>query len=190
MAQGCDKAREWIANKTDQGQAATASTSFTGPVTEVSEVNYDAFVSQKGHLVVVNFGADWCGPCRQLGPVLERVSLEFGDAVKLGKVDVDKARDVAMRSGVRSIPDVRFFRDGKQVHQFSGSQPEARIREDLKKFTNAEKTAKAAESEPESLLQRLLPGKEPDAKAETAEDEGPAIRPMEKDWLPPGIERR
>lgn len=191
MTQGCEKVRDLMPGKSGD---STKGASFNDSATELAEEDYEAFINQRGHLVVVNFGADWCGPCRQLGPVLERVSAEFGEAVKLRKVDVDKARSIAMRNGVRGIPDVRFFRDGKQVHQFSGAQPEARIRETfnnlMPKAPSKDLTPKKDEK-PESLVQRLLPKAQPEEKDEAAtEDEGPSIRPMEKDWLPPGIERR
>lgn len=188
LSQGCDKVRGIMTERSGQGANKSGSASFSGPVVLLAEEDYPSFVNQKDILVVVNFGAAWCGPCRQLGPVLERVSSEFGDAVMLGKVDVDEARSVAMRNGVRSIPDVRFFRDGKLVHQFTGAQPESRIRETIQML--AEK-AEDDDSQPESLIQRILPQRETDEKTESeTEEKGPAIRPMEKDWLPPGIERR
>jgi thioredoxin len=187
-AQGCEKVRNVIVEKAGETRQETSGKSFDSPVVELAEADYEAFINQKGHLILVNFGADWCGPCRQLGPVLERVSAEFGDAVKLGKVDVDKARNVAMRNGVRGIPDVRFFRDGKQVHQFSGAQQEARIRETLKKLTE---DIAPEEKQSESLIQKLNPLKQNEEKTKSEEEEKePTIRPMEKDWLPPGIERR
>jgi len=185
---GCDKVRNMIADSLGKSGNQASAATFVGPVTELADADYDAFINQKDLLVVVNFGATWCGPCRQLGPVLERVSLEFGDAVKLGKVDVDRARSAAMRNGVRSIPDVRFFWNGKQVHQFSGAQPENRIRETLEKLTTE---AETEERKPESLIQRLLPDSLTEKQdQEPAEKKEPSIRPMEKDWLPPGIERR
>jgi len=187
-AQGCDKVRNVLADKAGGVRGDVGGKSFDSPIVDLAEADYESFINQKGHLVVVNFGASWCGPCRQLGPVLERVCSEFGSAVKLGKVDVDKARNVAMRNGVRGIPDVRFFRDGKLVHQFSGAQPEARIRETLNKLTEGVSTA---ENKPETLAQRLLPLKQNgDKAASDPEEKEPTIRPMEKDWLPPGIERR
>lgn len=186
--QGCEKAREFIAKQSAQSRSSSAKASFSGAVVQITDQDYDAFINQKNSLIVVSFTADWCGPCRQLSPVLERVSAEFGDSVKLGKVDVDNARNTAMRTGVRGIPDVRFFRNGNQVHRFTGAQPEAKIREDLTKFTSQ---AKSDDEEPGTLLQKLLPEKFSNAGDEPeTEDEGPAIRPMPKDWLPPGIERK
>jgi len=184
----CDKVKNIVGETSGKSQGESNANTFIGPVTDLDEASYDSFINQKGLLVVVNFGAAWCGPCRQLGPVLERVTEEFGETVKLGKVDVDQARSVAMRNGVRSIPDVRFFRDGTQVHQFSGAQPESRIREALLEHVVE---TEADQRKPESLVQRLLPDRLSEEKdQEKPEEKGASIRPMEKDWLPPGIERR
>jgi len=202
--QGCDRIRGIIASEQKSDAAAAsgdegggATVSFSGPVADITESNFDAFVNQRDVLVVVNFGADWCGPCRQLGPVLERVSGEFGESVKLGKVNVDQARELAMKHKVRGIPDVRYFRNGKQVHKFSGSQPAEQIRESMQKHapSSVPKSAKAEtngeQEKSGSLVQRILAAKdpEPEEKAEPEEAE-PAIQPMRKDWLPPGVERK
>ena len=72
--------------------------------------------------VVVDFWAEWCGPCRMLTPVLEQLAEEKGDAVKIGKVNVDEQPELAQQFGVRSIPMLVFFKDGKAVDTIVGVQ--------------------------------------------------------------------
>lgn len=78
--------------------------------------------------VLVDFWAAWCGPCRALKPILEKLAEEYGGRFRLAKVDSDAEQALAQRYGVRGIPDVRLFVDGKIVDGFSGALPESRIR--------------------------------------------------------------
>lgn len=78
--------------------------------------------------VLVDFWASWCGPCKMLGPVLERLADEAGGRWTLVKVDTDRHQDLAAEFAVRSIPDVRLFHGGEQIAQFSGALPEPHLR--------------------------------------------------------------
>lgn len=79
--------------------------------------------------VMVDFWAEWCGPCRMLGPVLEKLAKEFQGKIKLVKVDTEMNREEAARYGIRSIPNVKLFVNGEVVDEFLGALPESRVRE-------------------------------------------------------------
>lgn len=79
-------------------------------------------------LVLVDFWADWCEPCKQLMPVLEKLATEFKDRVILAKINCDQQEQLAAQFGVRSLPTVAFFKDGQPVDGFAGVEPEQQIR--------------------------------------------------------------
>ena len=82
---------------------------------------------QEDKLLVVDFYATWCGPCKKLSPTLDEVSEELGEQVNIVKVDVDESEDLAMDYGIRSVPTVLFFKNGQQVDKFVGALPKSEI---------------------------------------------------------------
>lgn len=82
---------------------------------------------QEDKLLVVDFYATWCGPCKKLSPTLDEVSEEFAGQVNIVKVDVDESEDLALNYGIRSVPTVLFFKNGQQVDKFVGALPKSEI---------------------------------------------------------------
>jgi thioredoxin 1 len=83
--------------------------------------------------VMVDFFAEWCGPCRILGPVVEKLAAEYTDKINVYKVDIDQAPDIAGQYGISAVPTVLFFKNGSKVDQFTGSQPKENIEKIIKK---------------------------------------------------------
>lgn len=92
----------------------------------INSTDFPALV-QDDKLLVVDFFATWCGPCKKLSPTLDEVSEEFGDRVNIVKVDVDESEDLAMTYGIRSVPTVLFFKKGQQIDKFVGALPKSEI---------------------------------------------------------------
>jgi putative thioredoxin len=88
--------------------------------------------------VLVDFWAEWCGPCRSLAPILEKLAEEFKGRFLLVKVDTDREQEVASQFGIRSLPTVKLFKDGVVVDEFMGAQPESRVRALLERFVPRE----------------------------------------------------
>ena len=82
-------------------------------------------------LVLVDFYADWCGPCKMLTPVLESVANKLDGKVKIVKVDVDESPDLAQRFGIMSVPTMILFKKGQQAAAFSGYMPEAMLMQNI-----------------------------------------------------------
>ena len=87
----------------------------------LTDANFQSEVIDSNVPVLVDFWAEWCGPCKMLGPILEQVSSELGTQAKVGKVNIDDARDLAVKYSVRSIPLLLFFKNGEVKDQVVGA---------------------------------------------------------------------
>jgi thioredoxin 1 len=90
-----------------------------------SDKNFDEVVVKSNVPVLVDFWAPWCGPCRMVGPVLEQLAKEYGDKVKVVKINVDEERQVASSMGVRSIPTIALFDKGEVKDVLIGARPKS-----------------------------------------------------------------
>ena len=93
----------------------------------VTDANFDAEVRNSEIPVVVDFWAEWCGPCKQIGPALEELSSELAGKVKIAKVNVDENPDAPSQMGVRGIPALFLFKDGQVVSNKIGAAPKAAL---------------------------------------------------------------
>lgn len=96
-------------------------------VMEFNAANFESEVVGSDVPVLVDFWAPWCGPCKMIGPIVEELASEFGDKVKIGKVNVDNDQELAGKFGIRGIPTVMLFKGGEVLNSFVG----LRSKEDL-----------------------------------------------------------
>ncbi len=96
-------------------------------VLEITDQNFESDVLQSETPVVVDFWAEWCGPCKTIAPVIDELANEYLGKVKFGKVNVDFNQQTAMKYGIRSIPNLLIFKDGSVVNQIIGSVPKDSI---------------------------------------------------------------
>jgi thioredoxin 1 len=97
----------------------------------LNEENFDEALAAAEGVMMVDFWAEWCGPCRAIAPVLDELVAESDGRVSLGKVNVDENPSLAARYGIRSIPTILIVKDGKVVDQVVGAVPKAQLRKKL-----------------------------------------------------------
>lgn len=107
-------------------------------VIEVTEDNFDEMVSDHDGVVVVDFWAPWCGPCRAVAPIIEELSEEYGEKVRFTKVNVDENQEIASFFGIRSIPTIGFFKGGETAGAVVGAHPKHRLKEAIDKIMSEE----------------------------------------------------
>ena len=102
--------------------------------TKVTTADFDSVVLKSATPVLVDFWAEWCGPCRAVGPILEEISYEYGDNLKIVKLNTDEEGSIAMKYGISSIPTMNVFVGGEIVKTIVGAKPKPALLKDLENF--------------------------------------------------------
>lgn len=100
----------------------------------VSDADFEKEIVQAGIPAMVDFWAEWCGPCKMVGPTVEALAKEYAGKIKIAKMDVDQNRETPAKFGIRSIPTLIMFKEGKVAQTLIGALPKADIEEALKKL--------------------------------------------------------
>lgn len=101
---------------------------------EVTDSTFEEEIVKSDKPVVVDFWAVWCGPCKMIAPIMEEFADEYSGKIKIAKVDVDNNPNIAVKFGIRSIPTVMFFKDGKIVDQIIGAMPKSHFEDRIQKL--------------------------------------------------------
>lgn len=101
--------------------------------TIITQANFEQEVLKSETPVLVDFWAEWCGPCKILHPIIDEIKAELGDKIKIGKVNVDEENALAGQFNVMSIPTMKIFKGGSQVGEIVGAAPKATITAELNK---------------------------------------------------------
>ena len=109
-----------------------------GKILEITDANFVEEVRDQSGLSMVDFWATWCGPCRLIAPIVEKLAEDYADkGLRVGKLDVDSNPQIASQFGVRSIPTVLFFKNGEVVDKVIGAVPRTQLEERIKKHLAA-----------------------------------------------------
>ena len=102
--------------------------------TKVTTADFEAVVLKSTTPVLFDFWAEWCGPCRAVGPILEEISNEHGDKIKIVKLNTDEEGAIAMKYGISSIPTMNIFVNGEVVKSIVGAKPKPALLKDLENY--------------------------------------------------------
>lgn len=100
---------------------------------EFTDQNFEAEVLKSNKPVLVDFWAPWCGPCQMMGPIINELIKEFGEKVKVGKLNVEENKETASQYGIMSIPAIKIFKNGEVAKEFVGVQNKETLAEELGK---------------------------------------------------------
>jgi thioredoxin 1 len=103
-------------------------------VIEVTDQNFEAEILQSDKPVIIDFWAEWCAPCRQIAPAIKSLAEEYGDRVKIVKMDIDSNPNTPGQYGIRAIPTILAFKNGEVVDQLQGARPKADIEAAIEKL--------------------------------------------------------
>ncbi len=103
-------------------------------IVELTDANFDEEVLKSDKLVLVDFWAEWCAPCRMIAPIIEEIAVEYADKLKVGKLNVDYNPMTAMRYGIMSIPTLMLFQNGRVLEQIVGAMPKRNLLARLEKY--------------------------------------------------------
>lgn len=99
---------------------------------EFTDANFEELAAKADQPVLVDFWAEWCGPCRMVTPIVEELSKEYGEQAVIGKLNVDENPEVAAKFGIRNIPTILFLKNGEIVDRQVGAVPKATLEQKLK----------------------------------------------------------
>jgi len=105
----------------------------SGKVVVITDAEFDSTVLQSDKPVILDFWAEWCQPCKMLSPTVEEIAGEYQDTIKVGKLNVDDNPNTSTKYGIRGIPTLLFFKDGKVVQQMVGVKSKAEIKKVIDK---------------------------------------------------------
>ena len=94
---------------------------------EFTDSNFQAEVLEADQVTMVDFWAEWCGPCKMVGPIVDQIAQEYEGKAKVGKVDVDSNQEISMKYGIRSIPTILFIKNGEVVDRQVGAASKAML---------------------------------------------------------------
>jgi thioredoxin 1 len=98
-----------------------------GHAAEFTDAGFDSDVLNSSQPVLVDFWATWCGPCRQIAPLIDDLAVKYEGKVKVGKVDIDQNQDLAEKYGINAIPTLLLFKDGEIIERFQGVPPRVKL---------------------------------------------------------------